>query len=480
MNYLKSSYTAISMMIILLAFPSCDKYLDVQPEDLFLEKSVYNNQSSIRNVLNGIYLDMASKESYGESNTCTVLDVLAQYYDCSVSGHPMNTLQRYEYEESGSMSELSAMWNKNYNSILNINLFIQNVSPGEDILPGEEKNWMLGEAYGLRAFLGFDLLRLFGPMYQPDSLSAAIPYPLTPESKINPVLPAKEVMELIIHDLEQAAMLLENDPTRSEGVISNSSITDQYFSNRNRRMNYFAVQALMARVFLYRGDVTAAKSKALEVVQSASKFFPWSPASESNPGNSNPDRVFSSEVLFGLENIKLKETQSNWFSASLNSASILTPYPANLESIFDKFDNDYRYRVWFTVDRTTTRTNKTFFKYADIKDNNLPFRNLLPLIRMSEMYLILSECEPDITLAAQYLNTLRKNRGLPDADFTGKKMDLIIKAYQQEFWGEGQLFYLYKRLHQSKIPNGSGGTGNIDMSSDQYVVPIPQSETLFR
>jgi hypothetical protein len=53
----------------------------------------------------------------------------------------------------------------------------------------------------------------------------------------------------------------------------------------------------------------------------------------------------------------------------------------------------------------------------------------------------------------------------------------IQKEYQKEFWGEGQLFFYYKRTNKTSIPSAISGTANVTMTAAKYVVPLPLSET---
>lgn len=72
---------------------------------------------------------------------------------------------------------------------------------------------MKGEALGLRAFLHFDLLRMFGPVYKEHPASKAIPYRIAFDKDATPVLPASEVVDAILKDLNDAEKLLkESDP----------------------------------------------------------------------------------------------------------------------------------------------------------------------------------------------------------------------------------------------------------------------------
>ncbi|MCW3463030.1 RagB/SusD family nutrient uptake outer membrane protein [Chitinophaga nivalis] len=478
MRYPKSFFLLI-LMTIAGVLTSCTKYLDVQPEDQFLENQVYSSRVSIRNVLNGIYLNLAKPVLYGENLSSTTLDVLAQYYNTGNSGHPYYTTATYKYTDAATMKRTTDIWNNAYTAILNINLFIANLEAGNKVLSEEEKALMLGEAYGLRAFIAFDMLRLFGPLNAMDAARPVIPYPRTPASKIETLLSAASVVANVLEDLTTAVKLLDKDPVRTNGIKTAGAGEDAFFSMRNRRMNYYAVRALTARVLLYKQDKPAALEAATTLINETSTWFPWSPAALSVAGIPNPDRIFSSEVILGLENAGMYTTQTSNFAASL-STSLLAPLPEVLTAVYENYDNDYRYRTNFSIDRTSTKTDKTFFKYADILDKNAVYRKLQPLIRRSELYYIAIECETDDNKATTLLNTVRLNRGLSPATINGNKKELLTKEYQKEFWGEGQLFYYYKRTNQSAIRNGAAANGTITMTATQYVVPLPLSETSFR
>ena len=54
--------------------------------------------------------------------------------------------------------------------------------------------------------------------------------------------------------------------------------------------------------------------------------------------------------------------------------------------------------------------------------------------------------------------------------------DLLENEYIRELYGEGQLFYLYKRLNTDVITSAS--TSKNPKASDKiFVVPMPDSET---
>src|SRR5690606_24722049 len=99
----------------------------------------------------------------------------------------------------------------------------------------------------------------------------------------------------------------------------------------------------------------------------------------------------------------------------------------------------------------------------------------IPVIRLSEMYYIAAEAETDPQLALGYLNTVRTARVLPALDdlTSGDFKNELLKAYRKEFFGEGQLWFYYKRLNVAQIPNSPEAT---TMTEEKYVFPLPVAE----
>src|SRR5699024_5700096 len=92
---------------------------------------------------------------------------------------------------------------------------------------------------------------------------------------------------------------------------------DFYNSYRNRRMNYYAVKALEARVQLYAGNNQKALEAAETVINEAQNWFPWIEPSEVISENENPNRIFSTEVIFGVQNKEIYSRQKALFSGNL-------------------------------------------------------------------------------------------------------------------------------------------------------------------
>ena len=124
------------------------------------------------------------------------------------------------------------------------------------------------------------------------------------------------------------------------------------------------------------------------------------------------------------------------------------------------------------VDIDWRNQNTFFLKTGEAKTYIGKYRgmNRIPLLKLSEMYLIAAEASGD----KGYLQTLRDHRGYVNYPLE-ENCDLaaeIEAEYRKEFMAEGQLFY-YKRLDYNTLPDmGVVMTGN-------YVFPMPDDEMEF-
>ena len=469
MNRITKNLYSILAICLLMSMMSCKKWLDIQPEDKFTEKQIFSNLEGISDAINSVYIDMGKTKLYGAALTSTTLEILAQRYNVSGT-HVLTKYQSYDYENKEVKAALDEIWTKSYINVVNLNKFITNLDVYSGVLDGKTDSIFRGEAYGLRAFLQFDLLRMYGPNYNTaDSTKISIPYYTKAGTEIGDLLPANVVMQKIIADLQTAEALLGNDPMRKSGITSSA---EQGFLNlRNYRMNYFAVKGLQARVNMYRGDRVTASAAAKVVINNAAKF-PWITPEKILTDKLDPDRVFSTEILFGLQSLDLYDNYRTYFAPDVEDRNVLAPLDARLKTVFENNENDYRYNPNWILTGIAGKSYKTFFKYADIANKKLIYRFTMPLLRLSEMYLIAAESDQNVS----YLNTLRNKRGLLDLPGTAVLLTELQKEYQKEFFGEGQLWFYYKRRNITSVPNPLVANGNLTISLTRYVFPLPLSE----
>ena len=160
------------------------------------------------------------------------------------------------------------------------------------------------------------------------------------------MLPAREIARLIMEDLKNAEESLTGyDPVIETGSVwgddPEGGVNDMRY--RSMRLNYYAVQALMARVALYWEKEVAWEyaEKMIRGIHEEHKWFPFV-TREEVVTTDKEDRIFQSEILFGLYNLKRKESVYEvGFGANLKQGSVLRIDKDIMQNIYDGDDNDF-------------------------------------------------------------------------------------------------------------------------------------------
>lgn len=502
-NKIKRHLTWLLLCPFMMLSSSCTDWLDVEMSDNVMENTLFNTNEGYLIALNGIYVGM--NDIYGSTLSAGVIDVMAQYYNVTEDlNHNYATYSYYRFNENTFENMSSNVWSRAYALLANVNVLLEHCDEeGAALLPTYYP-LVKGEALALRAMMHFDMLRLYGPIYSEATASqSAIPYLEAANNRdMLPILSAGEVAQKVMRDLNEASSLLQNDSIRTAGVNSSESEDineNNDFRYRQYRLNYFAVQTLLARLHLWMGNKSDAYKVAKAVIDEVEEkeTFPWV-TSDMATNASYPDRVFSTEVIFGLYNTSRPNLYDNLFNSDLEGDA-LTFY-GNISGTDSKVvnfygegsDMDYRRRMWESVvsegssdegGTVTSVASSYFLKYDDITPSSsnsidYSYRYLIPLMRMSEVYLIAAECTDDLTEATEYINGIRLHRNV--ANVTPTKTDLqdyITREFAREVIGEGQLFFYYKRHAMEVVQSGTAANTTVNIALDNYVVPLPTTET---
>lgn len=457
---------------------ACSDWLDVKPKTEEEADRMFSSEEGFKAALAGAYIALCQPELYGKELTFGMMGVLGQEWDGTVqgpiytSGSAYNYFLRYRYGEVVTKPVVEAVWTNMYKTIANVNTLIEYTDKKREVLLGDNYEIIRGEALALRAFIHFDLFRLYADHnFEEDVVS--IPYITTSRPEITPQSTTKEVINLLITDIDAALKLLEKDP-----VFTGSDVTgldNGYLANRNYHLNYYAVQGLKARVYAYAGQWQNAYNAAQIVIkaQQDGGLFPWVNKNDITTTNTAlRDRTFSTEQLFALNTTKLKDNIEGYFKETTTPlTSRITPKGSSGTYLYEA--SDYR-GVFFEQDNGVSNVFSKFWQM----DNQLisgqtvrPKRDRMPILRITEMYYIAAEHLKTVnpSLALEQLNTVRKMRGIVDKLTNTDPVDIqneILKEYQREFLGEGQLFYYHKRM----------GTVRIETANAVYKLPMPDDE----
>lgn len=479
---------AFAMLIGTTALTSCDDYLDVRPKGEKLEADQFKTSEGIEAAIYGVYGSMQSSSLYGKDLYWGLTDIMAQDLSQNKESEGSVALSKYQYATDNNLrSRLSNVWTAAYQSIGYANNVLKN-------LDNKQKSdfplldLYKGEMLAVRAYLHFDLLRLF---CSTDQSKTGIPYSTAYEAKINDFKKVGEVYNLIIKDLQEAEQLLAEE--KDDIVYPRNN--EQYFKFQNYRethCNYYAVLGILAKVYWMKGDMDNAAKYARMVIDS--QKFPLAEPTEVQ--DLFAGKLSDKETLWGLYSTSYVQTCQNYlyqyqsyqsYNPYTDASGVTHPMPYDkvYSQDVDGTVQDYRLQ-WFDKGNQTVCLHKVIDSYTISGRGTAPddwSKRIcgINMLHVSELYLIAAEAllDKDYATALRYYEAETASRGIPAlrADQTLTK-DMIYNEYHKEMFGEGQVWYNMKRLNKDIESNAELRT--IPASEDIYVLPIPQDEYNYR
>jgi len=469
-----------------MGMASCNKWLDVQPSTQISDEQLFKDADGVHVAMNGIYQTVGDPELFGRQLTWGLNSVIGQDYTTTTIPLEYQKAMALTFTDPSVTPVTSKTWATAYTTIANINKLIGVVDKKDSSffpLRNVEKNDIMGEALAMRALLHFELLRLFAPAPINDMNGKYMPYQTTYPAPITPPSSTSDVLKNIIADLVKAQSLVAtNDTITNKSAMSNklssqllgntAPVGGMFFNFRLNRMNYVAIHALLARVYLYAGDRVNAKKEAEYLYKDFSptgrlKWYTFT--TEANSKGANRYTKLADDLLLAFYDPNLVLNIKTYRNPNANTAYTFTL--ADPVNWFPSTERDYR------INLVDVNISAKWLETTGI-GTNVPQQNtILPVLRLSEIYYIYSEClyeEGNTTDALRILNELRIARGktttFGDASRDGFYNELF-NEFRREFIAEGQTVFQYKRLNRSiQI-----GTKVIPMDN-KFIIPLPDGE----
>jgi hypothetical protein len=382
--------------------------------------------------------------------------VLARSWDTTIApsiGDRYYEAARYNYEHPAVKPVFDDIWDSTYLAILNINVALSKIDKKREVLSTAGYNLIKSELLALRAYLHFDLLRMFGPDNPVANLNTVVlPYMNQVTANAVNYHTANEILQRCSNDLDMASALASKD------IVTRG------------RIGYWGMIALKARVQLYKGDYVKAAAAANEVISGGK--FPLV--------TTNADFQFLREMVFSLF-VSAPQLSQNERSILNTTPSLgLSPNGQNFVFVASGGSlNDWRRLSQFvTISGATTPANAVMLPRKWYHFSS-PVVNVVPMIRMAEMYYIAAEAaneNQDSVTATSLLNAVRQARNFPANSLTNLTRAAvqaeIQKEYMKEFVGEGQVFYYFKRrnLDINSLPL----TKVAPIAGAVYAFPVPE------
>lgn len=432
--------------ILAASLSSCvNDWLDVAPSDGTDADAALTSSSDLDAARTGMYKALKGNSSfvdyYGQQ-FFVYGDVHAgdDYQYNNIGGS--NRASFYydmNYQTASEFNTSTVSWQSPYVVIGRANRIIAAAEGGKlsDAVEAKAKiEQYAAEAKVLRALAHFDLVRIYGKPYTEDQ-GASLGVPLVTEVLESNAKPARstvaEVYTQVVKDL-------------TEAISSNALATE----TEPGYVSVWGAKAILSRVYLNMGDYANALSVAEDIIKNSGaalwtrdQYFKAWDASTPN----------ESEFLFRLN--VAGSTDNN----DLNSIGNLQQRDGYKEMVATKKfvdmltsdPKDVRNNMFLPATATKEveayGTNKVFLNKLRGQGGNLRNVTIVPIIRLSEVYLTAAECafrNNDKTKAVEYLNDLVKNRTTTKASLAtvdNITLERILIERRKELIGEGQRYF---------------------------------------
>ena len=450
MKVLKSIYKVMGCAILAASLSSCvNDWLDVAPSDGTDADAALTSSSDLDAARTGMYKALKGNSSfvdyYGQQ-FFVYGDVHAgddyQYNNIGGSNrasfyYDMNYQTASEFTSSTSSSNVA--WKSPYIVIGRANRIIAAAEGGALSDAAEAKatiDQYAAEAKVLRALAHFDLVRIYGKPYTEDQ-GASLGVPLVTEVLESNAKPARstvaEVYTQVVKDL-------------TEAISSNALATE----TEPGYVSVWGAKAILSRVYLNMGDYANALSVAEDIIKNSGaalwtrdQYFKAWDASTPNESEFlfrlNVAGSTDNNDLNGIGNLQQRDGYKEMV-ATKKFVDMLTSDPKDVR-------NDMFLPAKAEKEVAVYGTNKVFLNKLRGQGGDLRNVTIVPIIRLSEVYLTAAECafrNNDKTKAVEYLNDLVKNRTTTEASLAtvdNITLDRILIERRKELIGEGQRYF---------------------------------------
>ena len=465
----KMKYIILLLCTLTLATTSCDDFLDITPDGQVKRDPLLSTPEGIEDAMYGVYSQMRQQSLYGQELHFSTLEILSQTLWCYGSTG-VTAMSGYQWDHSSVKGIFESAWIAMYKNISNVN----SVLNAPLVANASEYPYTLyrGEALGLRAFMHFDLVRIFAEQYTVNPAADGIPYATEFSLKTPDFESLEKNYEHILADLHEAEALLA-DEGEHEGA-------GNFMLDRQIHFNLHAVQATLARVYLTMGNNEKAAEYAMKVINAGKYIL----KEKTEVVNDLAGVLSRKETIFGIYypgfytsvSGKLQQVTS-YYSLDLRE-DFMTLYDRDASGL------DFRTMAYFSESGIGDDVKYRLSKFTDIYElNNMvstrPADLILGvnLIRVPEMYYIAAEAllDSDYDTALALYNSVRQHRGLDplEAD-KSLTVELINDERYKEMIGEGQTYFNMKR--QNLTIESHDNTVVYKPVDGIYSIPVPDVE----
>ncbi|MEH0153329.1 RagB/SusD family nutrient uptake outer membrane protein [Limibacter armeniacum] len=463
---------------------SCEEQLDLMPISQETQDNAYTRGSQVEAALVGVYESFQSSDYYTWDNVL-LQDVRSDNY---YAGGDNAEIFAFDYLNiTPTNSRIQNMWGNIYNAIAKANVVLERAPQVEDpLFSGERKAQVIGEAYFLRAYHYYNLVKMFG----------GVPLMLETVKSVEPedIHVARsteaEVYAQIIKDLEEALTRLP-DTYGADASVNKARATKG------------AANALLCKVYAQKSspDYDKVKQYADAVINSSAGYQLLGNYADLFDGNHYNNAESIMEVQF------LGSNEGNWApqmhlppSVSGDTWRKFTTPSHDLINAYDALGDDVRKDAtvlfesapWVDEFWNNEINSEIPFAYKWKNASGWASADRQYIFRLGDIILMKAEALNELgnpAGAADLVDQIRDRVGLALVDAADRNDQAAMKkvilnerrlelAQEAQRWDDlirnGVVLDVMNNLNEVDLRTGE--KVNYNATEDDLLLPIPQQE----
>src|SRR6187455_1466169 len=126
-----------------LSLGSCKKWVDVEAPLQVSQDELFSREQGFKDVLNGVYLQMGNKSTYGRDLNLGLLSIMGRSYDTTITSAIGNLFYqgaRYNLQDADISATSKNIWDSLYFGIGNLNNLLSNIDARQNVFTGTNYN----------------------------------------------------------------------------------------------------------------------------------------------------------------------------------------------------------------------------------------------------------------------------------------------------------------------------------------------------
>lgn len=179
------------------------------PKTQIPEKEQFSTEQGFKDALTGVYISAKTLDTYGKELAYGTIESLISSWDVTTNTADQQ-LGLFNYGDDRVINRFNRIFERQYSTIAHANAILQNLETNKSVLITSGLYELIkAECLAMRAYIHFDLMRLYGPVPEDPTKGNKLAYVTNFDREINAHISYDAFKMKVLADIKEAAELIK-------------------------------------------------------------------------------------------------------------------------------------------------------------------------------------------------------------------------------------------------------------------------------